>query len=283
MDHPDAGGTLVLAVQGERAVSTAVAARDGEFVLFDVPAGETRVTGYSAGLRIEPQVVTATEAVTGVVLAASAETLATVSGSVQIVNAPGGSSTSVILVPASIFDPVRANGEAPPGLRAAPVEGAFAISGVAPGRYAVLAAFENDALVRDPDESIGGTLIVYADVAEGDVVLDSSFKVTEALVVVAPGATGTSVVTEVPVLEWRDDSSEDGYEVRVFDAYGELVFEDLAVPRVTGSETVRVTLDATLEPGGIYQFRVLSFREAGGGRTYISATEDLLGVFRYQP
>lgn len=283
VDHPDAGGTLVLAVRDDVAVSSAIAGRDGEFVLFDVPDGETRIAGYSAGLRIEAQTVNVTGAVRDVVLAATAEALATVSGSVQIVNAPGGSSTSVILVPESAFDPERANGDAPPGLRAAPVDGAFAIRGVAPGRYAVLAAFENDRLVRDPDESIGGTLIVYADVGEADVVLDASFKVTEALVVVAPGATGTSVVTEVPVLEWEDDSSEDGYELRVFDAYGDLVFEDLDVPRVTGGDTVQVTLVADLQVGGVYQFRALSFRESGGGRTYISATEDLLGVFRYQP
>jgi hypothetical protein len=41
-----------------------------------------------------------------------------------------------------------------------------------------------------------------------------------------------------------------------------------------------------MEPGMIYQFRALSWRDkkgAAGQRTYISATEDLRGVFQYVP
>ncbi|MFT5356978.1 MAG: hypothetical protein ACI9KE_004205, partial [Polyangiales bacterium] len=38
----------------------------------------------------------------------------------------------------------------------------------------------------------------------------------------------------------------------------------------------------SLEPGMVYQFRAYSWRERGGGRTYISSTEDLLGVFMFE-
>jgi len=63
-----------------------------------------------------------------------------------------------------------------------------------------------------------------------------------------------------------------------------MVHENTAVPRVTGGDDVVYTwTGATLEAGMIYQFRALSYRDSGGGRAYISATEDLLGVFQYVP
>jgi hypothetical protein len=61
-----------------------------------------------------------------------------------------------------------------------------------------------------------------------------------------------------------------------------LVFEDLDVPRVTGEDNVEYPLEQSLEPGMVYQFRAYSWRERGGGRTYISSTEDLLGVFMFE-
>jgi hypothetical protein len=143
--------------------------------------------------------------------------------------------------------------------------------------------------VRDPDEGIAGTDVVHIDVAAGaDQSLDQSFKITQALAVMSPGANQLELLPEGtdPTFVWADDSSEDGYELRVYDAFGELVHEALDVARVNGSATVSYTWSAAgdeLQTGMIYQFRVLSFREgraAGGGRSYISATEDLRGVFQ---
>ncbi|MCB9619938.1 MAG: hypothetical protein H6724_10880 [Sandaracinus sp.] len=152
-----------------------------------------------------------------------------------------------------------------------------------PGRYAVLAAFENDGLVRDPDTSIAGTDIVFVDVAGADVTLDTSFKVTEALAVRSPGAAGVETVgAGDPTFTWADDSSEDGYELVVVDAFGDVV-HTADVGGVSGSADVTYTWSgAALEAGMIYQFRAKSFRERAA-RTYISATEDLRGVFLYQP
>ena len=172
-------------------------------------------------------------------------------------------------------------------MRAYPVTGGFTIEGVPPGRYVALAAFETDGLVRDPDTSIGGTMIVHFEVpaAGGPVDLGDGFKVTAALAVIAPGADGLEVVPATdPTFEWEDDSSEDGYELRVFDAFGVMVHENTAIPSVSGSGNVTYTwTGAALEPGMVYQFRVLSFREPPAGmRTYISATEDLLGAFEVE-
>jgi hypothetical protein len=276
------GGVLVVAEQGGAAISTSITGSDGAFTLFNVPAGSTTVTGYRAGLYAPSVSVDQTaDGVTGVVLSAATDQLATVSGQVNIVNAPGGSTTSVILVVASTFDETTARGETPAGLRVAPVSGAFSIPDVPPGRYAVLAAFENDGLVRDPDEGIAGTQIVFVDVAGSDQSISTSFKVTGALAVMSPGADGLEVVDHVPELAWEQDSSEDGYEVRVYDAFGNMVHEDTSLPAGSGSAPITYDLAGRVElmPGMIYQFRAWSF--ARGSR--ISATEDLRGVFQYQP
>lgn len=283
VEHAQPGGVLVVATQGDRAVSTSITAADGSFTLFNVAAGSTTVAGYRAGLYAAPVSVEQTaEGVQGVVLSGTSEGLATVSGSVNIVNAPGGSRTSVILVAEATFDEGTARGESPAGLRAAPVSGAFTIEAVPPGRYAVLAAFENDQLVRDPDEGIAGTEIVRIEVAGANVELAESFKVTEALAVLSPGADGLEVVGEVPELVWAQDSSEDGYYLYLYDAFGELVHEDLDIGPGSGSDPVRYDLagaGVTLEPGMIYQFRAWSH----GRGSPLSATEDLRGVFQYQP
>lgn len=280
------GGVLVVAERDGRAVASALSDTGGHFVLFNLPAGSLTVQGRRQGLWTEARTV-AVEAdeTLDLVLPARTDGLGTVRGSVSIVNAPGGSRTSVILALASTYDAATRRAESPTGLRATEVSGAWSLEGVPPGDYVVLAAFENDRLVRDPDESIGGTatvlLTVPADLPADEAVSVPGFKVTEALALTGPGATGFEVVdSATPTLSWADDSSEDGYELRVFDALGTEVFSDLAVPRVTGSADVTYALTAPLAPG-IYQYRVLSHRDGqgGGARTYISASEDLLGVF----
>ncbi len=284
-----ASGFLVVAESEGQAVATALTDFGGDFRLFNVPKGDLSVSAFRQGAYAPAQTVTVSEAlVDGVVLPVSVDGLSKVSGKVSLVNVSGSPPTSVILVLASTFDPDAVRGEAPLGLRAAGVTNAFEIADVPPGQYAVLAAFENDGLVRDPDTSIGGTQIVYAEVdgTGAPVALDAAFKVTGALDVVSPGAKGMEFLsTAEPTFTWADDSSEDGYELTVFDAQGELAYEALDVPKMSGSATVTHTwAGATLEPGMIYQFRVRSFHEKKTGeRTYISASEDLKGVFLYQP
>jgi hypothetical protein len=212
--------------------------------------------------------------------------LSSVSGSVQIVNAPGGSVTSVVLAIESTFDEALGRGQVPPGLRVGGISGAFSIEDVPDGRYVVLAAFENDNLVRDPDENISGTQTVHIQVPDpenGNVItISEGFKITEALAVVGPGAEAPEIVTSsTPTLTWADDSSEDGYKIRVFDAFGNEIWQTELGP-TTGSADVSIQYaGAALETGMFYQFRVTSFRERGGSHGAISTTEDLKGVFSF--
>jgi len=206
-----------------------------------------------------------------------------VAGNVQIVNAPGGAMTSVILVVESTFDDLLARGEMPPGLRAPSppedpnVSGDYSITGVPAGRYVLLASFENDDLVRDPDTSIGGTQIQHIDVASGQTVSAEGFKVTEALGLTSPGSDAPEMVTEAPLLRWEDDSSEDAYDVEVFDALGQLVWSE-EIDGVSGDDP-SLLYGGPLESGMYYQFRVTSMKDG----IPISRTEDLRGVFWMEP
>ncbi|HYQ27439.1 MAG TPA: hypothetical protein VER04_09465 [Polyangiaceae bacterium] len=287
--HADApiGGVLVVATGGDGAES-GISDKSGAFSVFNVPAGSQELKAYGAHIQLESKSVTVTtDALTGVALHELDAATTTVSGNVQLVNAPGGSMTSVILVVEDTFDASVARGEAPSGLRApgtgAPnVTGAFSIAGVPAGKYVVLAAYENDDLVRDPDTSISGTDFVHIEVKSGEPTLEISdgFKVTQALGTVAPGVDGPEAVSEKPDLVWADDSSEDGYALRVFDALGNEVWQQLDLPPVKGSKTVSVKYEGPLDPGMYYQFRVSSWRQPSKGeRTSISTTEDLRGVF----
>jgi hypothetical protein len=160
------------------------------------------------------------------------------------------------------------------------VSGSWRIEGVPAGDYVVLAAFENDDLVRDPDTNIAGTSIVRITVApgSGEVSVGENFKITEALAVEGPGANDAEAVTEAPTLRWQDDSSEDYYEVKVYNAYGELVWEQ-QVDR-SQNDTVSTPYGGPLEDGMYYQFRATSWRAPGGkDPAPISTTEDLRGVF----
>lgn len=281
-------GVLIVAEGAE--TWTSITDKRGAFTIFNLPDGEFELDGYAAGVDVVgmPFEIDGLDE-TDLELEAKLGTLAKVSGNVQIVNPGDGSATSVILVVESTFNESSGRGDSPRGLRAPrtgtpSIAGSFSIVDVPPGRYVVLAAFENDALVRDPDTNIAGTELVRITVEASDIAVPDSFKVTGALMIVGPGATEPEAVSSAPMLEWQDDSSEDWYEVRVYDAFGEEVWSDLQVPGASGSD-VSIAYGGPLDVGMYYQFRVLSWREAGGGKPAapISATEDLLGVFYVTP
>lgn len=281
-DHP---GVLVVAETGGKGTSV-IAALDGDYKIFNLDAGHYTVTAYARG-----HVYSSAEVdVAGDVkadLSLTSDAPGSLSGLVSIVNGGTGTMTSVVLFVESTFDTLTGRGAPPPGIRApstgAPnVSGAFTIDGVPPGRYVVVAAFENDDLVRDPDHCINGTADVHAQVAAGQTTaIGTSFKVTGALDVLAPGAMQAEAVTSAPTLKWVDDSSEEHYVVDVFDAYGQRVW-NTTINGVSGG-TPMINYGGPMVSGMYYQFRVTSTRTQGSGPTAmtceISRTEDLRGVF----
>jgi hypothetical protein len=286
-DNATPDGVLVVLEMGTGEPIYSFSDKSGTYTIFNVPDGTWEVYGYKKYLQLDPVVVSLSggEDKTGIDLDTNDKSYGTISGSINIVNAPGGSATSVVLVPESTFNENFVKGEVPPGLRAPQppespnIASSFTITGVPDGKYVVLAAFENDFLVRDPDPSIAGTQILHIQVPNGssyDINIGSSFKVTEALEIVSPGATVPELISGNPTFIWKDDSSEDRYSIVVYNAFGDEVWSDDNLPRVTGSEDVTVSYDGSqLEAGMYYQFRVTSWKRGGA----ISQTEDLLGVF----
>jgi hypothetical protein len=283
IEVPDSSvGALVVATGSDGRGYTAVADRSGEYRIFNLPAGDYEVLAYSRGLNYAA--ADATVAAGGEVevdLSVADKNTGTVMGTVQIVNAPGGAVTSVILAIESTLDENLGRGQTVPGLRAptpgtAPnITGDYSFEGVPAGRYVVLAAFENDALVRDPDLSIGGTSILHIEVQPGMTTTVAGFKVTEALEVFGPGAGEAEAVTGAPTFSWADDSSEASYDVEVYDAFGNLVWES-TIDGVSGGDPSLVYGGPELKPGMYYQFRVTSLANDGVPR---ARTEDLEGVF----
>jgi hypothetical protein len=284
------GGTLVVAEGGEGVAPSAIASGSGEFTIFNVPSGAFELAGYKRGQQLERTAVDAREAsVSDARLELSDAPLGSVSGNVNIVNAPGGSLTSVVLVPESVFDARLERGAIPLGLRApgmpeAPsVSGAFEFDQVPKGAYVVLAAFENDGLVRDPDTSIGGTSIQRVTVGSGEsMAMDQSFKITEHLAIIGPGAELPEPVSGPLTFSWVDDSSEERYELELYTALGDLVWEQRSIPAGRGERVDLSYAGPELLPGMVYQFRVTSFRERSGVTTAISKSEDLRGVFEFR-
>jgi hypothetical protein len=290
-------GTLVVAESAPTVGFSAIADRSGDYKIFNLAAGNYTVNGYVQGSNYTPGSVTLTDGQDAEVnLSLNSDPTATFNGSAQIVNAPGGSVTSVILVVESTFNDKLIRGEMPPGLRAPPpptapnVSGSFSITGIPAGKYVVLAAFENDGLVRDPDMCISGTQIIHQTFTSGQTVdLSSGFKITAALGVISPGAGAPeSISTTTPTFTWQDDSSEDTYLLTVYDSFGNKVWET-TIPGVSGATPPNVTYNDTgtgkgtataLKSGMYYQFKATSLRK--GGTCEISQTEDLKGVFFVQ-
>ena len=286
---PSQVGVLVVAETSDVPI-TAIADHNGSFTLFNVAPGSVHAQAYSRGTNytaVDLSVQVGTD-ITGVQIHKSGSPTATLNGSVNLVaGAPGP--TSVVLIVESTFNPILLRGEEPPGLRApdpgtAPnITGAWSIAGVPDGRYVVLAAFENDGDVRDPDPNIAGTQIPHIAVSGGAVVngVQPSFKVTGAVSMVSPGAGDSmDVVSSRPTLVWQAYPSAHTYDLTLFDAMGNIAWIKIGLTAVTGQNNTATYDGATpLASGKVYQWRALARGNAGNP---ISQTEELRGIFRIQ-
>lgn len=279
---PDDNPGVLVVAESAGVGYAAIADRGGDYEIFNVPAGDYTVTAYSRGHVYTPLAVTVAAATVQADLALSGDAAQPVTGQVSIVDAPGGSMTSIVVFVESTFDPETEHGIGPPGIRApatgAPnVTGAFTIDGVPPGKYVVLAAFENDGLTRDPDSCIAGTEIVHAEVLPGTpLTIPTTFKVTGALPLTAPGADMAEMTQAAPNLQFDNDPSAVEYDIEVFDAFGDPVWNTTVQDN---SAPLSVPYAGPMDPGMYYQFRATSYRFSGPTRCAIARTEDLRGVF----
>ena len=281
IDAPVRAGVLITG-GGSSALSDA----DGQFVLHNVTPGSITLRGYAAGQQLASQtVLVVAGGQAEVTLSAASAPLSKVSGSLSALG--GLSSTSVMLMVKETFSENLERGEVPRGLRKTGVTADFVFEGVPDGEYIVMPAFDNDGATREPALGVQGTNYVSVTVpsaAGRDISLQGALRLTTALSVRSPGADQPEAVTVAkPLFTWSDDASEDGYEVRVLDSFGTLVWESLAIPKVTSSATASVTYAGpALVKGMYYLFSAQSYRMQGS-RVALSRTEDQRGVFYLTP
>jgi hypothetical protein len=151
----------------------------------------------------------------------------------------------------------------------------WTIANIPDGRYVVLAAFENDACVRDPDTCMAGTETVHIELPLQAGMDAGQFKVTEALPTIGPGVDTPESVSAPLTLRWGGESNDDTVRVEVFDAYGDIVW--MTMRGATTNSTEMEPYLGPLDPGMYYQFRATSL--GMGGTCPRSRTEDLRGVF----
>ena len=263
---------------------TVLAGPGGSFSFFNVPAGAWKLGAYSRGASYVGQdLAVQAQDVAGLSVKRSAVASATLSGKVQLVAgaAPG---TSVVLALESTFIASTGRGDVVPGLRAPDpgtpptLTGDWTISGIPDGRYVVLAAFENDGNVRDPDPGISGTQIQHVVVSGGSIqdAVSPSFKVTAAVELVGPGKDGPEgIPTATPTFAWTAYPNADAYVLEVFDALGSPLWTK-AIP--DKSTTTAVYDGPALTRGQVYQWRATALRK----QLPTSMTEELRGVIFLQ-
>ena len=277
-----AGESVFLALENATLGRTALSSSDGTFAFFNVPAGDFVISAFRRNQNYTPAPVNVASAdVTGVTVKKSSTPAATLSGSVQLVAGANGNGTSVVLGIASTYIDTLGRADTVPGLRAPEpgtvpnITGNWSITGIPDGKYVVLAAFENDGNVRDPDPGISGTQLQRITVAGGAITQGSTspqFKVTGAVDLVSPGKNGVEETTATPTFTWSSYSNADAYQLTVFDALGQQVWSKTVLDKATVST---VYAGPALKAGFTYQWRLTAIRRLAP----TSTTEELRGLF----
>jgi hypothetical protein len=164
-------------------------------------------------------------------------------------------------------------------------------AGVPDGKYIVLAPFGLHGDVRDI--SGGGNTAAPQVTIQGGAILGAppGFKIIPAVDLLTIGGMAVSatpgiVNTATPIFAWQKtnvDSSADTYRVLVFDSFGNQVWLNDMAAMSTNSVTYG---GMPLEAGMVYQLRILAIKDTipvPAKFTQLSQTQDLAGVFVYQP
>ena len=287
------GGMLVVA-SGAGTVRSSVTDHDGSYQILNVSDGTWNLAalmaGFSRGEASGVQ-VSGGDAVTDVDMTVSASPAGRVTGTTNFV-AGGTPPASVVL-----FFPGTT--EAVPGLRAE-TDGDFAIEDVPDGTYDVLATFDNDCNVLDPDPNLAHTAIQSVTVAGGEVMIAETFNITNAIHLdgVWGGTTCDNDDHTVSTVEFMEGDtvtftweaypgSTEGYAVEVIDVLGNVVwggFEQDGAPRLRFAKEILQADYAgeALVAGYNYRFCIWALANDKGaphGFRYISSSENLRGLF----
>jgi len=290
---PSGAGTLVVAEPASGGAGlTGVADGAGNYAIFNLAPGTAYVvSAYTKGANYTPVTTAALTAGDNAVatLALASGAGAPLAGGL-IFNNGASTDIQVTLVVQSTYNSTLDRGESPPGLTVQGSASGYSFAGVPDGQYVVLAAFGLDGDVRDLS-GVGGTAAPQVTIQGGAVVVSpAAFKTVPAVDLLTIGGTSvgatpvvlTGAAPPTPTFVWQPgsvDASATNYRVDVFDSFGISQFS-VTVPNTTTSVTYGVGAPASaLQAGMYYQLRISALKTL----TQLSQTEDVAGVFTWQP
>jgi hypothetical protein len=289
-------GVLVIADLGNDGYTTFVES-DGDFVIFNVPAGTYSVEAFCTMYQssIESNItVTAGNDTDNVNLVLTPITGNAVSGSVTFLAAANS------VVDVTLVHPMT--GDSIPGLQntidASGLD--YIIHGVPDGEYHAFASYRNDGYVLDPDWVLKNGIPTIS--MNGVDITNFNFSVTDSVPITTPTNNANTIspldVTfsgneSELVFEWEAyPSSTAGYVIEVTDIFGTVVwggFEpggNRAIVIPSGTLSVAYNFDgtaATLQTGMTYQWKIFALKNDNGEPfdfKLISVSEDLMGLIR---
>ena len=299
IDSGSVAGTLIVAINGNQAISTA-AGPDGSFLLLNVPAGTWTLEFYKSGLMQTGAEVTAL---------VTANKVINTSGEMQV--HPGAriaGSVSFLATTAKNIDVTLVHPlthKAIPGLSVRTDSGnSFVLNSVPPGNFIAWASYQNDSIVMDPDwirKSGLPTITVLA----ADTALSIDFSCTGAITLMQPTNPMDSIYSveldSIPVFTWIKQSSYASaheYIIEVFNEAGKRVWGGydtdllplhqpiLATNNLSVAWNFDTTATDSLVPGNyrwkVYAVKVID-KKGVITRELLSASEDLLGLFKIMP
>lgn len=284
--------TLVVASSGTIGFS-AITDNDGNYTIFNVPAGSYTVKSWVSGYTSTEATatVTANTETKDVNLTLMQSTRYTVSGQISFL------ATGNIEVDVSLVHPVTK--ETIPGFSTKTVGGIYTISNVPNGTYIGRASFKNDTKVIDPDWIVkNGEPTVTVNGANAQ----RNFSVTGAVLLSSPTNDSIStepivVTTATPTFTWIAYSSTSDYIIEVSDASGKVIWggfsnnwaqKNIAIPKnqlsIIYNSDGKASIPS-LVSGKVYHWRIYSSKNDTNeptGWKLISVSEDQMGLIKVE-
>ena len=288
-------GALVVAEDGSGTTTAGNSDHNGNYQLFNVPAGDITLMAWLGGYNIPPVgpvTLADGDALVGQNLTASGLAVGTVSGHVSFTAIGGDIIDITLLHPGSR--------QVLPGMRSyTDASASYTMRHIPNGTFEIIASLENDGYVLDPDISV--TQGVPQVTINSDAII-KDFKVTGAIELDNPSTPVDYFIPELtatPTFRWHQASSYsnvDFYIVEVVDESGNTVWGGLDPTTMTGpvmiakQDPIEIVYneDGTailpvLEAGHYYQLRIYARKadnSTASGYKLISASETLDGLFR---
>ena len=282
-------GVLVVADKDSKGYS-AVTDANGDYYIYNLPAGDYSLKGWLGGYTSEQQTVnisSSSESTKNITLTQGAS--GSVNGTVTFL------ASTEKEVDITLTHPLTR--EAIPGIRTTSSKN-YSLSNVPSGTYIARASFQNDERVVDPDWIIknGELLVTVANDA-----VSRNFSLTGSVLLSSP--TNLPITTEpypitspTPTFSWSAYSSSSDYVIEVSDASGNIIWGGFSegasgmVKNVTipSSQTSVIfnkdgSAKKALEPGKVYRWKVYASKndakEATGWKL-ISVSEDQMGLIK---